>query len=70
MRAVANASAYEVQFSTDGGQTWQELGIYPHTQGIVMTGLTPGKVYAMRVRAVGCSTRYSGWSNGISLMAL
>ena len=70
MRAVANAKAYEVQFSADGGQTWQRLGIYPHTQGIVMTGLTPGVVYALRVRAVGGSTRYSGWSNGISGMAL
>jgi hypothetical protein len=70
MRAVANAKAYEVQFSADGGQTWQGLGIYPHTQGIVMTGLTPGKVYAMRIRAIGGSTRYSGWSNAISGMAL
>ena len=70
MRAVANARAYEVQFSTDGGQTWQRLGIYPNTQGIVMTGLTPGAVYAMRVRAIGGSTRCSGWSNAISGMAL
>jgi hypothetical protein len=70
MRAVANARAYEVQFSADGGETWQRLGFYPHTKGIVMTGLTPGTVYAMRVRAVGGSTRYSGWSNAISRMAI
>ena len=70
LRAVANAKAYEVQFSTDSGETWQRLGFYPHTKGIIMTGLTPGVVYAMRVRAVGGSTRYSGWSNAISRMAL
>ena len=70
MRAVANAKAYDVQFSTDGGQTWQRLGIYPDTKGIVLTGLTPGVVYALRVRAVGGSTRYSGWSNAISRMAV
>jgi hypothetical protein len=70
MRAVADAKAYEVQFSADGGQMWQRLGIYPHTLGIVLTDLTPGTVYAMRVRAVGGSTRSSGWSNAISGMAL
>jgi hypothetical protein len=26
LRAVSNARAYEVQFSADGGQTWQETG--------------------------------------------
>jgi hypothetical protein len=33
MRAVANAKVYEVQFSADGAQTWQRLGIYQHTKG-------------------------------------
>ena len=70
MLAVANARAYEVQFSADGGQSWQRLGIYPNTKGIVMTGLTPGVVYSMRVRAIGGSTQYSAWSNAISCMAL
>ena len=69
MRAVANARVYEVQFSADGGQTWQDLGIFQHTKGIMLAGLTPGKVYALRVRAVGGSTRYSGWSTAISCMA-
>jgi hypothetical protein len=70
MRAVANARVYEVQFSADGGQTWQRLGIYEHTKGTVLTGLTPGVVYSMRVRAIGGSTGYSGWSNAISRMAV
>ena len=70
MRAVSNARVYEVQFSADGGQTWQRLDVYPNTQGIVLAGLMPGVVYAMRVRAIGGSTRFSGWSNPISYMAL
>jgi hypothetical protein len=69
LRAVANARVYEVQFSDDGGQTWQRLGIYPHTKGIMLAGVTPGKVYALRVRAVGGSRRYSDWSNAIACMA-
>ena len=69
LRAVANAHVYEAQFSADGGATWQALGIYPTTKGIVLAGLTPGKVYALRVRAVGGATRYSGWSTAISCMA-
>jgi hypothetical protein len=43
---------------------------YPHTQGIVLTGLRLGVVMGLRVRAVGGSTRSSGWSNGISRMAI
>lgn len=69
MRAVANARVYEVHFSDDGGQTWQRLGIYQHTKGIRLAGLTPGKFYALRVRAVGGSRRYSDWSTAISCMA-
>ena len=69
LRAVPNAKTYQVQTSADGGQTWQELGIFPHTRGIVLTDLTPGKVYSLRVRAIGGSTRYSPWSAAISRMA-
>ena len=70
LRAVSNARVDEVQFSADGGQTWQRLDVYPNTQGIVLAGLMPGVVYAMRVRAIGGSTRFSGWSNPISCMAI
>jgi hypothetical protein len=70
LRAVANAKVYEVQFSADGGQTWLAWDISPTTKGIVLTGLTTGTVYSVRVRAVGGSTRFSAWSNVLSRMAV
>jgi hypothetical protein len=68
LTAVPNAKAYQVQFSTGSG-AWQEAGIYPNTKGIVLTGLTPGTIYNVRVRAVGGSTQYSPWSATVSIMA-
>ena len=68
LQPVANARAYQVQFSMDGEKTWQEAGIFPSTRGIIITGLTSGTVYTVHVRAVGGSTQYSPWSATISLM--
>ncbi|HEY5344833.1 MAG TPA: fibronectin type III domain-containing protein [Verrucomicrobiae bacterium] len=68
LQAVTNAKAYQVQFSTGAG-AWQEAGIYPNTKGILLTNLTPGTIYNVRIRAVGGSTQYSDWSATMSLMA-
>jgi hypothetical protein len=68
LSAVSNAKAYQVQFSTGTG-AWMEAGIYPNTKGIVLTNLTPGTIYNVRIRAVGGSTQYSPWSATVSLMA-
>jgi hypothetical protein len=68
LAAVPNAKAYQVQFSTGAGG-WQEAGIYPNTKHIVLTNLTPGTVYNVRLRAVGGSTQYSVWSATMSQMA-
>jgi hypothetical protein len=61
LQAVTNAKAYQVQFSIGTG-AWQEAGIYPNTRGIVLTGLTPGTMCNVRIRAIGGSTQYSEWS--------
>jgi hypothetical protein len=68
LQAVTNAKAYQVQWSTGNG-AWQEAGIYPNTKGIVLTNLTPGTVYNVRIRAIGGSTQYSEWSATVSIMA-
>jgi hypothetical protein len=68
LTAVPNAKAYQVQFSSGSG-AWQEAGIYPNTKGIVLTNLTPGTIYNVRIRAVGGSTQYSPWSATVSIMA-
>jgi hypothetical protein len=69
LQAVAGAKAYYVQFSADGGKTWLDVGIWPNTKGIVITNLTPGTIYSVRIRAIGGSTQYGPWSATISLMA-
>jgi len=68
LTAVSGAKAYQVQFSTGTG-AWLEAGIYPNTKNIVLTNLTPGTIYNVRIRAVGGSTQYSDWSITVSLMA-
>jgi hypothetical protein len=68
LQAVTNAKAYQLQYSVGNGP-WQEAGIYPNTKGMVLTNLTPGTVYNVRVRAIGGSTQYSDWSATVSLMA-
>ena len=68
LRAVPNAKAYHAQYGTGTGP-WLDLGIFPNTKDILIPDLTPGTVYSVRVRAVGGSTKYSGWSTAISLMS-
>ena len=65
---MTGAKAYQVQ-SCVGTGSWQEAGIFPNTKDIIITNLTPGTAYTVRVRAVGGSTQYSPWSASISLMA-
>lgn len=68
LRAVPNAKAYHVQYGTGTGP-WLDLGIFPNTKDILIPDLTPGTIYSVRVRAVGGSTKYSGWSAILSLMS-
>jgi Fibronectin type III domain len=65
---LINAKAYQVQFSTGTG-AWQEAGIFPSTKNVLITGLTPGIIYNVRVRAIGGSTQYSEWSASMAIMA-
>jgi hypothetical protein len=65
LAAVVNAKSYQVQYSIGTG-TWQELGIYPNTRGIVVPNLTSTTVCNVRVRAIGGSTQYSQWSATVS----
>ncbi len=68
LQAVAGAKAYHVQYTTDGGKTWVEAGIWPNTKDIIITGLIAGTVYGVRARGVGGSTQYGPWSATVSLM--
>ena len=66
--AVTNARAYQMQFSSDGGQTWQEAGIFPSSRNIALQSLKPATVYFVQARAIGGSETYSPWSNPVSIM--
>jgi hypothetical protein len=66
---VPTAKSYHVQLSADGGKTWQEGVISTQARRIVLTGLTPGTVYAVQARAIGGSTGCSEWCQPVSLMA-
>jgi len=65
---IPNAKAYQVQFATGTG-AWQEAGIFPSTKNVLITNLTPGTIYNVRVRAIGGSTQYSEWSAPMPMMA-
>ena len=56
-----NAYTYEVQISTGTG-AWQTVANSTQARTIMLTGLTTGTVYNVRVRGVGGSTGYSDWS--------
>lgn len=60
---VANARSYHVQTSSGGSGAWQDAGIYSRARSILLTGLTSGTVYNVRVRAIGGSTGASDWSD-------
>ncbi len=68
LTAVTNAKAYQLQYAMGAGP-WLEAGIFPNTKNIVLTNLTPGTIYNVRIRAVGGSTQYSAWSATVTLMA-
>lgn len=68
LQPVTNAKAYQIQYSIGAGP-WLEAGIYPNTRDIVLTNLTPGTIYNVRIRAIGGSTQYSEWSATVTMMA-
>ena len=66
---VRNARAFEVVISIGTGPV-QVAGTFTSARRIIVTGLTPGTTYTVRVRAVGGSTGYSDWSDPVSHMAM
>lgn len=66
--AVAHAAAYEAQYRVGTG-AWQAGGSFTDSRAIMLTGMIPGTLYEIRVRAVGGSTGYSNWSDSVNHMA-
>jgi hypothetical protein len=68
LKRVPNARNYQVQLKVGDGE-WTDAGIYSKARKIVLTGLMPGTVYMVQVRALGGSTGYSDWSMAATKMA-
>lgn len=54
----------------EGEADFTPAGLFTSTRGITVTGLAPGKNYAFGVRALGCSTGQSDFSDPVSHRSL
>jgi len=59
---IANAHSYEVQTQISGG-AWQTVKTSSQARGILVSGLTPGTNYTIRVRAIGGGDSAGDWSD-------
>ena len=73
VKPVTNARAYEVRVAVSGTGgalgPWQSAGMFNSTRNLALTGLTPGTLYSIEIRAIGGSTGYSYWSDAVSHMS-
>jgi len=53
-----------------GDGAWQQAGIFSQGRRMVVTNLTPGTMYNIRVRVLGGSNGTSDWSMVNSRMAI
>jgi hypothetical protein len=58
---IANSYGFEVQVSIAAG-VWNSIAYSTQARTILLTGLTSGTLYNVRVRALGGSEDYSPWS--------
>ena len=68
---VKNARTYEVRHATAAAPgVWALGGLFTGARAMRVSGLTPGTLYALQVRAIGGSTGYSDWSDAVSHMSM
>ncbi|MBK1883356.1 fibronectin type III domain-containing protein [Luteolibacter pohnpeiensis] len=67
VKPVATAKCYQVDIAPVSNEgvlgEFSQVAIQSSSRNILVTGLTPGNVYAYRIRAIGGSTGFSDWSN-------
>ena len=70
----ANARIFEMRYALVGpGGTLGPLqsgGLFTNSRAMALSGLTPGGLYQVQVRAIGGSTGYSDWSDPVQHMSL
>ena len=71
---VVNVRTYELEKVTigpDGARGPRQAGgLFTGSRAMLLSGLTPGTIYAVHVRTVGGSTNYSDWSDPVSHMCM
>ena len=71
---VPRAKLYEVQAAAVGANNtvgpFQTAGVFNKSRSMTITGLTPGTIYAIQVRALGGSTGSGDWSDAITHMCM
>ncbi len=71
LSAVLRAVMYEVQYTLDPvNGPWTDAPASNSTRGLLLTGLTRGKDYFVRVRAVATGQNRGPWSDIASAMAV
>ena len=67
---VVNVRTYELEKVTIGPDGTrgprQAGGLFTGSRAMLLSGLTPGTIYAVHVRTVGGSTNYSDWSESVT----
>jgi len=70
VRAIPNARCYQVVCEEVGPNgvlgPERDAGLFTNSRSIPIGGLTPGKVYSFRVRAIGGSAGFGDWSEPVS----
>jgi len=70
VRAIPNARCYQVVCAEVGPNgalgPERDAGLFTNSRSIPIGGLTPGKMYSFRVRAIGGSTGSGDWSEPAS----
>jgi hypothetical protein len=66
---VGVSSSIEAQVKNGTGN-WTPAGTFTQARRIVLTGLMPGQIYAVQIRAVGGSVGYSDWSDAVTHMVM
>ena len=66
---IKNVRMWEVRHSVTPG-VWVSAGTFNSTRDMLLTGLTPGAVYTIQVRALGGLTGAGEWSNPVSQRSL
>src|SRR5438876_5492278 len=71
---IPRARSYEVQAAAVGANntvgSFQPAGIFTKSRSMTVTGLTPGTIYAIQVRALGGSTGSGDWSDVVTHMCM